>query len=336
MIADLNEKHYILFGALGCSLAFNLVYYFEKNNESSVPTNEISEQEQEIDLGKEDSLEEGFVEQEIELDDRELSPDWKVLRADVENSLSYTFVHANSEHGSALSAVYSRLVMWDLNMRKDLMRGDQVEVVYRIAENGIPDVLAARYHSRKSSKTYSAFRYQAQGDNHPSFWAVDGTEAARRLKNAPLNTYEQITSLLKDRPTHKGMDFKVAVGTETTTPKSGTVTRVNWGNFKYNGYCVEVKFSDGTLAKWLHLDKAMVKKGQYISAGSVVGLTGNTGRSTAPHLHYQLDKGRKNIDPVDYHGTYRRRLSDAVIGDFLRDIAPAMRLLDGADSMADK
>ena len=54
------------------------------------------------------------------------------------------------------------------------------------------------------------------------------------------------------------------------------------------------------------------------------------------HLHYQLDKGRKNIDPVDYHGTYRRRLSDAVIGDFLREIAPAMGLLDGADSMADR
>ena len=163
MIADLNEKHYILFGALGCSLAFNLVYYFEQSG-ASTPEERVLEHDLEhthTEGHLEEDLEQGFTANDLSLEQQPLSSEWKVLQADVENSLSYTFVHANSEHGSALSAVYSRLFMWDLNMRKDLMRGDQVEVVYRIADNGIPDVLAARYHSRKASKTYSAFRYQA-------------------------------------------------------------------------------------------------------------------------------------------------------------------------------
>ena len=59
----------------------------------------------------------------------------------------------------------------------------------------------------------------------------------------------------------------------------------------------------GKTQKWLHLESVSVKPGQSVSRGTPVGLTGNTGRSTAPHLHFQLDKGRKNIDPIDYHGT---------------------------------
>ena len=49
---------------------------------------------------------------------------------------------------SALSAVFSRLFMWDLDMRRDLMKGDQVKTVYRINDDGLPDIIAARYHSR--------------------------------------------------------------------------------------------------------------------------------------------------------------------------------------------
>ena len=88
------------------------------------------------------------------------------------------------------------------------------------------------------------------------------------------------------------------------------------------------------MAKWLHLDSTSVKPGQKVSKGTVVGLTGNTGRSTAPHLHYQLDKGRKNIDPIDYHGTVRRSLPSSAMSDFMRHNAPYMNLLDQGSSVA--
>ena len=70
------------------------------------------------------------------------------------------------------------------------------------------------------------------------------------------------------------------------------------------------------------MEKISVKAGQRLSKGTQVGLTGNTGRSMGPHLHYQLDRGRRNIDPVKYHGIYRRKLNSADIPDFLRDIGP--------------
>ena len=124
------------------------------------------------------------------------------------------------------------------------------------------------------------------------------------------------------------MDWKAPVGTPTYAPKSAKVTRVNFGNFKYNGNCVELQFSDGTLAKYLHLEKASVKEGQTVKVGDTVGYVGNTGRSTAPHLHYQLNKGSRVLDPVQYHGTYRRKIQDADVVSFLSDIGPIINAMD--------
>ena len=72
-----------------------------------------------------------------------------------------------------------------------------------------------------------------------------------------------------------------------------------------------MRFDDGTVAKFLHLSAVKVRRGARVKAGEVIALTGNTGRSTAPHLHYQLERGPRTVDPVDYHGTLQRRLSPA-------------------------
>ena len=76
------------------------------------------------------------------------------------------------------------------------------------------------------------------------------------------------------------------------------------------------------------MEKVSVKAGQTVRVGDQVGLVGNTGRSTAPHLHYQLDKGRKVLDPAKYHGTYRRKIRETDIVDFLSDIGPIINALD--------
>ena len=105
-------------------------------------------------------------------------------------------------------------------------------------------------------------------------------------------------------------------------PRAGVVTRINW-NLAANGNCVEVQYQDGTLAKFLHLNENLVQPGQRVTAGTVVGKSGNTGHSTGPHLHYQLGKGDRVIDPVDYHGTLRRQLQPEAMkpfGDRMADL----------------
>jgi murein DD-endopeptidase len=255
-------------------------------------------------------------------------PDWNILDEEVSHSLARTFSKADPENGSALSAVYSRLFHWDIDLRRDLRKGDRIRVAWKQNDDGV-EIAAASLKSGKLGKTITAYKYQRRQDAYPSFWMKDGTEIARRLKETPLADYEMVTSLLKDRPTHAGMDFKAPVGTPTLATRSGTVTRANW-NTGANGKCVEIRFADGTLAKYLHLSKTMVKAGQRVRAGAVIGESGNTGRSTAPHLHYQLNKGKRVLDPIDVHGTTTRSIAPGERDAFGSHVARLDALLGNA------
>ena len=241
----------------------------------------------------------------------------EVFTGVVTSSLSATFQQAVGTNPAALSAVYSRLFAWDFDLRRDLHKGDVVEVLYEQPAGAEPLILAARLRSQPGTpneRVFAAFRYQAPGDRFPSYWGVTGEEVPRRLIDGPIGEFEQITSLLKDRPTHKGMDFKSPIGSSVIAPRAGRVTRANW-NHAANGNCLEITYSDGVTAKFLHLNENLVKEGQTVSAGTEIAKSGNTGHSTGAHLHYQLERGSTVLDPIAYHGTLRRRLpTDAMDG----------------------
>jgi len=255
-------------------------------------------------------------------------PDWHIMDEEVTHSLARTFNSADSENGDAISAVYSRLFHWDIDLRRDLRKGDRIRVAWKKGDDGV-EIAAASLKSGKLGKTLTAYHYKRNADTYPSFWMKDGTEITRRLKETPLADYEMVTSLLKDRPSHAGMDFKTPVGTATLATRSGTVTRANW-NTRSNGKCVEIKFADGTLAKYLHLSKTSVKVGQRVRAGAVIGESGNTGRSSGPHLHYQLNKGKRVLDPIDVHGTTTRSIAPGERDAFRSHVARLDALLGNA------
>lgn len=252
---------------------------------------------------------------------------WSVLRGKVDHSLARTFQTEAGENGDALSGVFTRLFVWDLDMRRDLQAGDSVAVVWRLGVDGLPEIAAASLESQKLRRTSEAFAWKAPGDTYASFWSLDGKEVPLRLVDGPLEQYEQITSLLKDRPNHKGMDFKAPVGTEVRSPLPGTVTRVNW-NWTANGNCIEVRYEDGVLAKFLHLSENKVTEGQKVGKGQVIALTGNTGHSTAPHLHYQIDKGARTLDPLEYHGSVRRSLTADQTAALKKDVSSFSAMLE--------
>ncbi len=323
-----EKQQWIVYGILGGSLAFNLLHIIDgPSGDTATLTGD----------GVEEVVPEETVEAIVDATPADepqqdapevLSDDWTVVHASVTHSLTRTFVNAGIPNADALSMVFTRLFVWDFDLTKDLRKGDKIELAYRMGDDGHPEIAGARLHSKKYNKTFTAFRWKAPKDTYASYWMIDGTEINHQLKNSPIREYEQVTSLLKDGRGHKGMDWKAPVGTPTYAPKSARVTRVNFGNFRYNGNCVELKFSDGTLAKYLHLEKVNVKEGQTVKVGDTVGLVGNTGRSTAPHLHYQLNKGKRVLDPVQYHGTYRRKIQSGDVVDFLSDIGPIINALD--------
>lgn len=345
---QLPQLQLILVAMLACSVTLNVVQLFSGScSEEHAPTAAASLAEQAPEQAPEAAAEatanaaDPQVDQvedsagaaaPVQLEAAPAAPtlgEWKSLAARVEQSLARTFQNAAGEDGDALSSVYARLFVWDLDLRRDLQAGDTIAVVWRKGPDGFPAIGAASFHSQKLGRTLTAFPWKATGDTYSSYWRLDGTEVPMRLKDGPITQYEQITSLLKDRPTHKGMDFKTPVGTEITAPGAGTVTRVNW-NWTYNGNCIEIRLDDGVLAKFLHLSENRVAAGARVSSGQVIALSGNTGHSTAPHLHYQLDKGTKTVDPLDYHGTIRRQLGADDVAALQQDSAAMQQTLSQA------
>lgn len=113
---------------------------------------------------------------------------------------------------------------------------------------------------------------------------------------------------------HKGIDLRAAYGEETYAMLFGKVCKVGYD--KRSGNYVTIRHGDFTVS-YCHLSKTLVKKGDTVYAGTPVGLTGSTGRSTGPHLHITLKRGRKKINPgimLDYVGIIREEsLSNLVL-----------------------
>jgi murein DD-endopeptidase MepM/ murein hydrolase activator NlpD len=128
-----------------------------------------------------------------------------------------------------------------------------------------------------------------------------------------LETYDQITSLIKDGRHHKGVDFKTPVGTKVHATFAGTITQKNW-HWKANGNCLEVTESASPHRKalFLHLSELprSLTVGHSVSRGDVIADSGNTGHSFAPHLHYQLmSTDERVLDPFEVQEVFHRTLT---------------------------
>ncbi len=118
----------------------------------------------------------------------------------------------------------------------------------------------------------------------------------------------RIHPIYKTRKMHWGMDFTAPTGTEVYATGKGKIERIQKGQKGY-GYNVKIDHGFGMKTLYAHLSEIIVEKGQVVNRGDVIGLVGNTGTSTAPHLHYEvikteMVKGKlveKKVNPVYYY-----------------------------------
>ena len=236
------------------------------------------------------------------------------IRVTIDGPISRGFVkQLGSPLGDRLALTMSRLLVWNLHLQKDPRVGDIVDVLYEVDEEEQVRVLGLRYESKKFQKELTAWSYQPTGWTFSSWFDSTGTEVAGRLANGPIKEFEEVTALLGDGRGHSGMDFKAPEGTSVTAPFDGTVTRSNWRR-KYNGNCLEIRSSRGTTARFLHLSGLAdgVKDGVTVRKGQKIALSGNTGRSSAPHLHYEISNSAgKTLDPLSFHDVSHTQLEVA-------------------------
>ncbi len=240
----------------------------------------------------------------------------RVLSVRIDGPLEAALVSgAGNETGPALTQVVKRILVWWIAVPGDLRKGDLLEVLYEPQPGQEPLVTAVRLQSARAGRTFEAYRFKPAGAQFARFYGPDGEDLELRLEPSPLDSWEQITSLLKDGRKHKGVDFKTPVGTPVKATFDGTITRKNWF-FRGNGNSLEVTEAGPPHLKaiFLHLSELprTLTVGTRVKQGEVIAHSGNSGHSFAPHLHYQLMSASDRVlDPFDVHPTQKVSLAAA-------------------------
>lgn len=122
----------------------------------------------------------------------------------------------------------------------------------------------------------------------------------KNLKRMASGFGYRIHPVYKTRKLHTGMDFTSPTGTEIYATGDGTVVTVKKSRRGY-GMHVEIDHGYGYVTLYGHMSKFNVRQGQKVKRGEVIGFVGNTGTSTAPHLHYEVIKDGKKINPINFY-----------------------------------
>jgi len=122
----------------------------------------------------------------------------------------------------------------------------------------------------------------------PTFWPVRGYITKRF---SPAETEGETIF-------HSGLDIAVDRGTPVRAAASGYTGEAGW-NDSY-GYYAQIDHGYGIKTLYAHLDMLVVSKGERVAQGQTIAYSGNTGRSTAPHLHFQVTQNNVPVDPLKY------------------------------------
>lgn len=179
-----------------------------------------------------------------------------------------------------------------LNFSRDLRAGDRFEVVTSNqfvdgVETGQSEIQAIKIFNR--GKLYSAYLH-----SNGQYYDADGESLQRAFIRYPVKNNRVTSGFNPNRKhpvtgrvsPHNGTDFGVSTGTNVYTTGDGVVAMVR--NHPYAGKYVVIDHGGPYKTRYLHLSKILVRKGQKVTRGQRIGLSGATGRVTGPHLHYEL------------------------------------------------
>lgn len=130
----------------------------------------------------------------------------------------------------------------------------------------------------------------------PAIQPVRNTDLKKRISGFGF----RIDPIYKTKQMHTGMDFTADKGTEVYVTGDGYVEEIERKKWGY-GNCIIVNHGYGYKTRYAHLSAFKVKKGQKLKRGELIGLIGSTGKSTGPHLHYEVEVNGKKVNPIGYY-----------------------------------
>lgn len=203
----------------------------------------------------------------------------------------------------------SQALTHEFDLQRDVRAGDAFEIVFErfLDGNGAAvrtgDVLFVRLAT--AARTREFYRFQIPGTQRIEWFDRDGRSARRALMRTPISGARlssgfgfRIHPVLGYSKMHEGVDFAAPTGTPIFAAGDGEVVRVAY--MRGYGNTVDIKHDDTWTTRYAHMSRFAggLRPGDRVTQGQTVGFVGSTGRSTGPHLHYEIHRDGAPVDPM--------------------------------------
>ncbi len=205
--------------------------------------------------------------------------------------------HARLKYGlEAISGDIRKAGVGGLPTNDDVIFASMFDSMMIKAESLRLQVMSLNYQAELQESTFSevsrrAAEVRGAWDKRPSSWPISG---GRITSTFGYRNHPVLGMVLM----HEGLDIANTVWTPIYAPADGMVEEVSSG--PYFGNVVKVAHDSVYTTIYAHMQKAAVISGQPIKRGSLIGYVGTTGRSTGPHLHYEVHKNGRPVDPMGF------------------------------------
>lgn len=225
-------------------------------------------------------------------------------------------MNADSLYSSAVAAGvdeslipdFAKAFVYDFDFQREIHPGDVFEMAAEQTVNadgqpvGVPTLVYAAFITAEKSR--ALYRFAPPGAQ-PGWYDGNGRSIVRSLMRTPVegarvsSTFGwRVHPVLGFRKLHNGIDFAVPSGTPVYAAGAGTVDTAHFSTTA--GNMVILRHDKGYLTKYFHFTSFApgVTQGAHVAQGQEIGLSGTTGRSTGPHLHYEVHLNGEAIDPM--------------------------------------
>lgn len=201
-----------------------------------------------------------------------------------------------------------KMYSWNVDFQRDIRKGNKFELMFeefktddgKTVTNKAKIIYANLGFSRYDLPYY---RFTDK-DGFVDFYDDHGNSAKKVLMKTPINGARLTSSYgMRKHPVlgysklHKGIDFAAPIGTPIYASGNGTIEKAQWWS-SFGNY-VRIRHKNGLKTAYAHMKaiKSGIRKGVKVRQGEVIGYLGNTGRSTGPHLHYEIHLNGRQVNP---------------------------------------
>lgn len=252
----------------------------------------------------------------------ELTEGHLLARGTIDNSLYLTALKLDVP--DQVIGELIRIFSFDIDFQRDIRKGDDFEIFYSRfyddAGNALRDGTIRYASLTVRGKPRAYYRFRPSDDGIVDYFDARGQSAKKFLMRTPVegarlssNYGRRKHPVLGYTRMHKGVDFAAPRGTPIMAAGKGVVEKAQrWGGF---GNYVRIRHNGTYATAYAHMHRFArgIRKGSRVRQGQIIGYVGTTGRSTGPHLHYEVLLNKKQVNPRNIKVPTGRKLSGKLL-----------------------